>query len=360
MYAVIIKESQNKYIVMDVYFKGIWEFDEKYLIDYLSLLNSRNLENHQFTTLVSSKDKKDVIEFVRRERMPVLCNFDADYIASQLSKFDEGIITPPTPIIEVTPFCNYNCSWCYVPTRDNRQSFITLEEFKDRIVKPMVSKFGLVEWCITGGEPSLDKNRTESFAKIINSVTKEILNKRPQRIYLLTNGYNLEKNAESFYLAGINCYQVALTSPFPYKEISLRHPPKNVNSFEHAVNGLRKLKSLGARTEINMIIQPRNSKPCSNIDDIEKMFELAHDLHINMLRIIPAVPSGKAFENGILFTREEYNNIGETVQKMRAFVEHDMIVDCPIDQPIESDRSVFCRAATLWLYVNYKRQFGIS
>lgn len=355
VYATIIKKSANEYTILDVYYKGIWQFKEKHLQQYLSLLNTHYVARFKGETFKDdSCVDEEVIKFVREEKMPLLCNFDPAYISSHLANFTEGIITPPTPIIEVTPYCNYKCPWCYIPTRDQSVKSFSPKDFEEKVVKPMVSRFGLSEWCLTGGEPSLDKDRTILFANIITRVTKKILNKNPLNIYLLTNGYNLEQNAEAFYNAGINRFQVALTSSIRHKEISLRCPPKPVDSLAHAVAGLKKLKEIGARAEVNMIVQPPKSKPCSNIDDIEAMFELAHSLRLDMLRIIPAVPTGKALENGIFFTRAEYKYIGDTVRKMRPLVEKEMFVDCPIDQPIEADRSVYCRAGTLWLYINYK------
>lgn len=367
MYAVIFKEGRDKYVVMDVYYKGIWEFETKYLKPYLAILNSHQeaiLEKKQLK-FDEYKDEKikagdnpevlsSLVDFIRSENMPLLCNFDPVHVSNRLEDSEYGIITPPTPIIEVTPLCNYRCPWCYIPSRNQAKQSFSLHELENKIVRPMISKYGLLEWCLTGGEPSLAAERTVKFAKSINRISKEILGRKPLRIYLLTNGYNLESNAEDFFNTGINCYQVSLTSPYPSKEAQLRKPPQGINSYEHVVNGIKTLKSMGARVEINMIIQPQNAPYGTNINDIEGMFNLAKELNVNMLRVIPAVPAGKAYSNRIFFTRDEYKHIGETVRRLRPLVESEMFVDCPIDQPIEPDRSVFCRAATLWFYVNFK------
>lgn len=364
MYPVILKEGRDLYAILDVHFKGIWKFEKKYLLIYLSLLKARlevtadKFDEGVFASAQVAGGAKrrlvrDVLDFVAREKMPLLCNFEPDYLSSFLDEFDNGIITPPTPVVEVTSLCNYRCPWCYIPGDAKNQKGITALGFEQDLVQPMVSKFGLLTWCLTGGEPALDIAKTIKFADIINQATQRVLGRRPSRITLLTNGYNLEQNAERLLGAGINNYQITLISPDPKKDAALRRPIGSVNSYQHSVDGIKRLKALGASVEVNMVVQPRNAVPCSNIDDIEAMFDLAHDLRIDRLRIIPAAPCGRAFENGIFFTREEYDQIRRCVQDLRPKVENEMIVDCPIDKEIEPDRSIFCGAATLWLYVNH-------
>jgi radical SAM protein with 4Fe4S-binding SPASM domain len=83
------------------------------------------------------------------------------------------------------------------------------------------------------------------------------------------------------------------------------------------------------------------------------MFELAKEIGVKMLRIIPAVPCGTAKENHIWMSKKEYDIVRNYVREGRKKVSN-MEIDCPIDQEIEKDREIFCRAGTLWVYVNFK------
>lgn len=365
MYGIIFKKDSDNFVIMDVYLKGRWEFNKKCLIGYLLFADRVAREDYydidEIRSLIKENAKKydvdeidSVIDFIEAEQMPIFVNFDALYLIGRLDKFEPGLITPPTPIIETTQFCNYNCQWCYIPTRDLKQEKYSLDVLDKNIVTPLLENFGLLEWCLTGGEPSVEKDRALEFANIITKRTIEILGRKPTSIYMLTNGFNLAENIKDYLDAGINSFQVALTSPHAETEMNLRRPPKGINSYEQVVNGLKKAKELGAKTEINMIIQPKSENYKTNLYDIPDMFNLASELKIDMLRIIPAVPTGQALVNNIFFTHEEYAYINETVAGLRGKYEDQFIVDCPLDQEIEADREVYCRAGTLWLYINFK------
>lgn len=365
MYAIIFKEGADTYQIVDVYYKGRWEFNKSSLIGYLlyvgEIAKYDYIDNEIIVPAIMQKAEQynihnveEIISFIETENLPIFVNFDPYYMIRSLETHDLGIITPPTPIIETTQFCNYKCRWCYIPERDIQTNKYDLEVFESKVVTPLIKKFGLLEWCLTGGEPSLEKERTIRFAQIIKAKTNQILGRDPVSIYMLTNGYDLEHNIEDFFENGINAYQVALSSPVKEREIDLRQPPAGIDSYEHAVNGIKAAKKLGATTEINMIIQPRTSAFSSNIDDIAKMFELAKELNVDMLRVIPAVPSGQALKNNIFFSQVDYNFIKNIVANQRKTYEKYYIVECPLDQEIEPDREVYCRAGTLWLYINFK------
>ena len=374
MYAVIFKESGDRFVVIDAYYKGRWEADRGSLLAYLCFLaavqhlsggkvgrpvDPRQVdeETHKAAARlgVDAATTASLLDFVRAEGMPVAANFAPLAVAAGIDDRAPGIITPATPILEVTAHCNYRCPWCYIPDRDVLAERYTLEEFQENIVLPLLRRYGLLEWCLTGGEPSVDKKRTIDMARVITGCSRQVLGRDPLSIYILTNGYNLAANIEEFMAAGINCYQVALSSPVPEHEAALRRPPRGVDSYQHAVDGLRAARRAGARVEVNMIIQPPRPDVPTNLNEIPQMIELARGLGLDMLRLIPAVPCGMAKKNRIMFTREEYREIARLVREGRPRIP-DIEVDCPLDQPIEPDREVYCRAGTLWVYVNFRGQ----
>jgi radical SAM protein with 4Fe4S-binding SPASM domain len=375
MYCSIFKHSQTDYTIIDVYFKGRWDSDRDSIIVYLSLLEMMNKGDktskkifpgdpdfidwarkqghiNKYFKNFSDKFITDVLDFIRTERMPTSANFRPNITIKNIDSYDNGIITPSTPIVEVTPLCNYQCPWCYIPPRKELKNSFSLEQYENNIVKPLVEYFGLSEWCLTGGEPSIDPERTVSMANIINNASQDLLGERAKSIYLLTNGYNLKENITRFYKAGINCYQVAISSPHDEKDSFLRKTPSK-NPVQRAIEGIKAAKNMGARVEINMIIQPKNDSEISNMDDIADMINLSSDLRIDMLRLIPAVPCGRASENEIFFSKKEYKEISEIV-KAHMHKLQNIRLDCPMVQEIEDDRSVYCRAGTLWVYINFK------
>ena len=153
MYAIIIKEAAE-YVIIDAYYKGRWRCDEKALKAYLAYMSGfdRLKPNavDEKSILKSARrmnlDENYVIEMSRsfdNENMPRYGNFDPVYLADKLPQFNDGIITPPNSIIEVTPYCNYGCSWCYIPPRNKvRNEFYSLEQLRDNVVAPLINTFG--------------------------------------------------------------------------------------------------------------------------------------------------------------------------------------------------------------------------
>ncbi|RCX12499.1 radical SAM protein with 4Fe4S-binding SPASM domain [Anaerobacterium chartisolvens] len=366
MFATILKKGSDKFMIIDPYYRGQWESDKKALLVYLELIELlRKNKTRKFEKVYNSllaicgknygygeEYVKDILEFVSQNKLPIRSIFSPKKVIGQLDQYKEGIITPPTPIIEVTGKCNYRCPWCYVPTRDY-EAEMSIDIIRKNLVEPFV-EFGLTSWCLSGGEPSLELDRTLEIASMIKNECVNKLEIVPE-IYLLTNGYKLKEHARLYREAGITAIQVALTSSEPEVEIALRCPPKGVNSFISAVEGLKEIKKEGLVTEVNMILQPKNGDNINNLNTIEGMFDLANDIMVDVLRIIPAVPTGKAKENGINFSQGDYNEIRKIMSGIRSreLKNPKMIIDCPVDQPVDENCAVYCRAGTLFFYINY-------
>jgi sulfatase maturation enzyme AslB (radical SAM superfamily) len=249
MYPVILKEADD-FVILDAYYKGRWRCDEKALLAYLSYLSAYDQSSSKGSSIddllyVASRfslERDYVTELVRQfesESMPRFCNFDPMHLATHLTQADDGILTPPTPIIEVTPYCNYHCAWCYIPPRTlSRNEFYSADQLHSNVVKPLLSEFGALEWCLTGGEPTLFPDQTLAIADLITAESEKVLGRRPKRMYMLTTGYDLSENIGRFGQAGINYYQVSLSSPNPERENLLRRSPKAVDSHALALAGI--------------------------------------------------------------------------------------------------------------------------
>ncbi|HAU88271.1 MAG TPA: hypothetical protein DCW90_23185 [Lachnospiraceae bacterium] len=367
MFSSIIKESEDNYLIIDAYYSGKWESDKKSTIIYLELLDwlrkhkTRKIEKARESVYSICKEKygyaedetKAVLDFVKERKLPLTGIFAADRILSQIDSYEDNeILTNPTPIIEVTNKCNYKCRWCYVPNREEEE-IMSLECINENLVQPFIKR-GLISWCLSGGEPSMQLDRTLAVAKMIKDSSVKELGVVPE-IYLLTNGFHLKENAKQYKEAGITSIQIALTSSDPAIEKYLRRAPEGVDSFQCAVDGIREAKKEGFVTEVNMVLQPKDENNVTNINTMIGLFDIMNDIGIDVMRIIPAVPTGQAKVNNITFSEADYQLIAENMKKIRKkeLKNKKMIVDCPVDQPIGENNPVYCRAGTLFLYINY-------
>ena len=366
MFASIIKENQDSYTIIDAYYGGKWKANRDSTIIYLILLmelrnrKTRKIAKVQDDVITLAKAEysisedyiREVLNFIETNKLPLRGIFSAERILEKLDEYDNEIITTPTPIIEVTNKCNYKCRWCYVPNREEEE-MMSLDCIKENLIDPFIKR-GLISWCISGGEPSVSLDRTLAVAKMIKEASVKELNVVPE-IYLLTNGFHLKENALLYKEAGITSIQVALTSSDPEIEKYLRCTPKEINSFKSAVDGIAEIKRLGFITEVNMVLQPADQNGVTNIHTMEGLFDVINELKVDVMRIIPAVQTGQAKINNIQFTAADYEIIKENMKKIRNKAKKNpkMILDCPVDQQIDSSSAVYCRAGTLFLYINY-------
>lgn len=154
--------------------------------------------------------------------------------------------------LSITDVCNFKCNYClpdgYQP-EDNPQ-FLGRHE-----LRRMVSAFadmGTEKVRITGGEPSLRKD----FADIISDIA-EI----PQinKIATTTNGYSLEKHAQTWRDAGLDALNVSIDSldPRMFRQITGK------NMFHKVMAGLDAAFTAGFETvKVNTVLM-------RNLNDIE-------------------------------------------------------------------------------------------
>lgn len=365
----LIKSNDSLYLV-DSLHGGRWEISYDFAENYLYyLLNKDSIRQRSLRNIINFKGNHElqldilnnVSDEINKYRLPTQFAYHIPTIYNNLlssKNVQNDIITPPLPIIEVGRKCNYRCLWCYndsdvLKLSSQENHIYDIETMKEKVILPLVS-MGQTEFCLTGGEPALFLNEVELItASIKQSLSK--LNKIP-RIWLLTNGYNLHKNAEKYLEYGITNIQVSLASPFKEKDNYLRRAPHNVDSYKECVEGIRRLKNLSdIMIEINMILQPESYfHEWSNIHDIHEMVNLALSLGVNTLRIIPAVPSGEAKKNRIYFTIDEYKKISDTVLLINSdpkILDSDLFIDCPLGHDMNG-KVHDCRAGYMYLYVN--------
>lgn len=107
--------------------------------------------------------------------------------------------------LSVTEACNFRCTYC-LPNgykKTSGQSFLLAAEIA-RLAKAFAA-LGTKKIRLTGGEPT---TRTD-LPKIAETIRK---NPSIETLALTTNGYNLAKNAKTYFDSGINALNVSVDS----------------------------------------------------------------------------------------------------------------------------------------------------
>lgn len=353
MPAVIFKESQTDFVILDPYYGGLWEFGraeiEKFLrINHFMLSNDVNKNPNVLDNFLKSDDlAAQVYDFIISERIPKLPHYFPKAVLENLEVLDNGIITPPEIILEVSRKCNYSCPWCYISDMTNNEDELSVHDLTEHLIKPMIA-IGARRWTLSGGEPSVTKDKTIRIAEIITRETELKWKLKPE-IEILTNGYNFSKYADMYFKSNIKTVQFNLSSPYESEDNRLRRPKKGINSYTEVINGVKKAKEIGFQTSINMVVAPDNK------DSVSDIIKLAYDLDVNWLRMTPVVISGKAKENGIFLDFESYVQIADTIASLtqgELAAAKGVNVYFPSIE-LEKDRPMWCGLGFLDYYVGY-------
>ncbi|MCP4326094.1 MAG: GTP 3',8-cyclase MoaA [Psychromonas sp.] len=107
--------------------------------------------------------------------------------------------------LSITDECNFKCNYCLPDgyQRSHKDEFLSHQEVNHLVTA--FAELGTNKVRITGGEPSLRKD----FTDIIHSVSKV---EGIQKVATTTNGYNLQKNAQAWFDAGLDAINVSVDS----------------------------------------------------------------------------------------------------------------------------------------------------
>jgi GTP 3',8-cyclase len=107
--------------------------------------------------------------------------------------------------LSITDECNFKCNYCLPDgyQRSHQKQFLSQNEIGNLITA--FSELGTSKVRITGGEPSLRRD----FPDIIKQI-----NQTPgiKKVATTTNGFNLAKNAKSWFEAGLHSINVSIDS----------------------------------------------------------------------------------------------------------------------------------------------------
>lgn len=199
-----------------------------------------------------------------------------------------------TAEIRVTRACNLACRHCSVEAGRKAENELSLEEIKNIISQ--LSSMNVFHVVFTGGEPML---RSDIYEMIAYAVDKSIIP------YLDTNATLIrEKEAEKLKESGLKNAQVSLDGT---KEA--HDNIRGKGAFEKAVKGIKALVNAGIDVNINFVVTSMN------INEIEKVAEIASSLKAKSMSIERIVSVGRARDMGI--SREEFKNAIERAMKIK-------------------------------------------
>lgn len=216
--------------------------------------------------------------------------------------YPKQISFPLTLQFEMTRNCNLKCKHCYNASGIKTfQDAMTAEKWV-KLSKYIVSKGGIFECIISGGEPLLMGN---SLFKVM-----DILHDDGTSFLLITNGMLLtEEKAKKLKKYRFIWVQVSIDGYDAKTHDSFRGVE---GSWEKAVNGAYYISKYGMPLTIAHSVTPES------INDIEKMCDLAYKLGAGNIIIGEITPSGRSTENeDILLNYDERNEMLYIVDEMQ-------------------------------------------
>ncbi|WP_017443655.1 GTP 3',8-cyclase MoaA [Gayadomonas joobiniege] len=183
--------------------------------------------------------------------------------------------------LSVTDVCNFKCSYCLPDGYqcETPRNFLTVPE-----IRRLVSAFGATGTSkvrITGGEPGLRKDLPEIIKTCANTSGIE-------QVALTTNGFNLEKNIQSWVEAGLTSLNVSIDSlkPEVFRRIT------GFDRLQSIFAGLAKAAELGlSQIKVNAVLMQT-----FNADELSSFLQWIKDKPYT-LRFIELMETGdnKAF-----------------------------------------------------------------
>lgn len=357
MSLTIYKNIEDSYTILDCYGGGMWEFNSNELISFLKILDifQRGINIEWYISCINEKKERELIQevysFIVDQDIPLHVTFIAQALLSNLESYSPGIISVPFTNMEVSRLCNYKCYWCFLDEKtDSLQETLKLEEMIAHIVEPM-AKLGVLQWGITGGEPSLTIDKTLKLAEHINNRVKELYNIKPE-IILFTNGSNLSDLAHLYQKNGITSVQISISSGDPDLENKLRNPPRKIDSYQEVIKGIIACKKAGLKINLNSVIS-HDIGIGSNIDFLPELFDMAAKYEVDVFDLSLACPAGEAKKNNLTFTQEEYNKIMHYISTNEHKLSKKTYYACPCEN-LEPARDICCGTGMIEFYIDYK------
>ena len=206
---------------------------------------------------------------------------------------------PVTVQYELMTECNLKCLHCYNRSGDNDLSTKMKFEHWIELSHHLVEKGGISQCILSGGEPLLMGKRR--LPEIM-----DILHNDGTGFVLITNGWLLDE--EWIEILGKYRYYWIQVSIDGADAAYHDHFRGAEGSWRRAVEGALKISNAGLPLVIAHTVTPQN------IDSLDKMASLAHQLGASSLILGEMLPSGRANENmHFMLNRSQRNHLYEKI-----------------------------------------------
>ena len=227
--------------------------------------------------------------------------------------------------LELTAKCNVECLHCYNDSYGSRSDdAMTADKWKD-FCRYIVSKGGVFECVISGGEPLL---LGDSLFDIM-----DILHDDGTFFLLITNGYLLDKDkVKRLKKYSYKWLQVSIDGVDAEYHDYFR---QRKGSWEKAVQGAFMVSSAGISLTIAHSVSPQN---LSRIDD---MCKLAYEVGAGSIIISEIMPSGRTFKHEDLLLSDEqrefmYEKVEENTKRYKGL----MLIQRSFDIRIQHEKHI--------------------
>ena len=237
------------------------------------------------------KREKSSVERVANERERLIAE------GSYPAKFSFPIAMQ----FEVTSKCNLRCKHCYNRSGENKNADAVTGDDWVVFAKKLVTKGGLFEVTISGGEPLLLGEKLFEMMDVLHA-DKTTFN-------LISNGYLLDKKIfERLKKYEFYWLQISMDSCSSERHDEFRGVK---GSWERAANAAYRIALSGIPLRIASTVTPRE------LDHLEEIVQTAINLGASYLVIGEVMPSGRAFDNEEIFlSREQLNQFYSTTDEL--------------------------------------------
>lgn len=202
---------------------------------------------------------------------------------------------------DITNQCNLGCEHCYSNSSLTSQDVDQMSFDQIITIIDQMSESGVFYIYFLGGEPFIRPD----FIEIIEYVRKKNIG-----VMVNTNGWFITKEtARNITKLGVKQIRISLDGSNAGVHDSLRNKQ---GSFTRAVNSIKLMKQ-----SKHEMVSVASTVTAYNIEDIEKLIDLAAELRVNDIQIVPLSNSGRGEDNydKIAITNEQHLYLKEILEK---------------------------------------------
>lgn len=230
-----------------------------------------------------------------------------------------NILSAPVEVsFHLTHACNLRCSHCYLRAGFPEQNELDPEEMSEVLDK--LIKMKIFRILLTGGEPML----REDFFDIIKKLHQKMW------MTLSTNGNFINNNVEELtkYVKEI---AISIDGATAKSHDMFRGVKGSFDKTIKAIHNINDIKNKDIKLVINSTLTKHN------IDEIDKMMDLADSLNAAIIRFGTLYPKGRALDNKHLFldNNEVKNVIARILQKKKTIDRLGIFFDDNLQIPLK-------------------------